>query len=505
LNYEFFELTFDAIKSFKSTDKILLGWYSPQYGYAYANYSSDEGTVPGLDCPADGLPVYIKVADYNGHVIDTATFQKQILGVFLGRDFYLFNPESVKKFSAIYAQYQDAFRGNDNYAMTPSAEILAYVKPPLAFWHDDGSYYGSWFSATSIPDAKGDVRLGAYWYLKAFETLKIAAINVGIEHRRNMRRATNAGYVGMITTFISGGAAVFSSVSSQIAADQGWTWLAPLKQAYSIYNLSDTGIDFSDASDTVPTDFDTTILESVNMDDIDISAATTDYAGAFPGFGESPPMDIYFDDSLQGSIVNNGDTFTGSEATMEDGAVTFTVDRDPTIDVPESPMDSTVDGAFNDGGSDSLYSTPDSPDSISGIDPSKLINGGKSIYTMSQSNGQPTRAPVGNNPSPLQIGTNRGTDAGAQTDRTLTQTLNSWMRNAGTVADVASTALRGVSRIQNTVAATRSNINAVNAPSKNQLAALRSNRGATGGTSKLPVAVWLIGGLGVAYLALKGK
>jgi hypothetical protein len=500
--FEIFELTLDKAKTIIAPPGyvIMLGWWSEGGYHQYMEWRGAGGY--GGTITGDAIPAYCIVPEnlvvnpreyitkYDNevgvdHRLDIGAFGKNIIGVLDARQ-----GNSTQNYLSPLKPYGAWV---DQFAAVSETEFDKYARGVVAI-----HTYGFWFRADSIPNHVGDVRFGCRWWQAGFPQLKQAGIDAAITFNRAANKADNAQMISNIVSFLT-----FNpyGIAANIASQTNNEELQNIGQIYKYANIADNLT--SGALSTSLTDNLTQSLElGVTMDELDFSAATTDYASAFPDFGENPGMDVFFNDGLQGSIINNGDTFTGPDITAPPDVQIVQSDFAPVSDTPFSPneMDATATNVFNDGGSN-VYSTPDSPASISGISPSALINGGRQIYTMSQSGNTPTRSPVGGNNQSAQIQTNAGSTAPNQT---LSQTINEWMRNAGTVARTVSAAAGGVAKLQNTVKQTQSNIKAVNAPSPYQMGQLRQINGIQK-PMQIPVGLMVLGGLGVAYALAKSK
>jgi hypothetical protein len=353
-------LTTDAIRTFKKTDRILLGWYSDGYGYSFGNYSTDEGTVLGLDSPADAYPCYCiaEPSIDNSHDL-TSNWQKELLSCLLARDYYLFLPEQYN--ARINPEYARQLAGGGPVYTESSSESATFqvtadlgdaAIPPYSFFSfekiltrqqyltQDGDFssyqfrdayvydrkfYGCWWNAATIPLAENDCRLGAYFWLKSFAQLNQKAGEIGIQHRRAMHKATNAGYLSMILAAMGGFAGVMMAVCSDLAKDQDWQWFKTFKQVYAVYNVASGAIDsagdaagsltegVTDASVTnfessLPVDV-TTNLGVLNMDNIDFYDDSFFTAGGTVGdtseLFTAPLIETVDFDNMTSSFVEN--------------------------------------------------------------------------------------------------------------------------------------------------------------------------------------------------------
>jgi hypothetical protein len=505
-------LTLDAIKLFTRDEEILLGWYSPSLQYTHYDYSVEIGGVArGINCPGDGIPVFIRVSGAIGNHALSRDYQRELMACLQGQIAFVLLPSRSFQPYSIFEQTSSTFDVEDVGYREGSN---GFDNPINRYTRSQNTYYGNWWLASTLPVAQGDTRSAAYFWLSKFDQLRDAAIALGVQIRRNTHSASNAEDFSIVMSAVGGGVGVFMKVFSELAKDQDWEWFQTVRQVWSVYNLASGGFSASSAAESSNSAADTasstselsaasTYNEGLHMDELDFSAASTDYALAFPDFGENPALNVGFNDSLQGSIVNNGDTFSGSTVDAPSDPWTATTSMDAVQDTPFIPFTDDATGNagayFNDGGSSSYMSTPTSPEYINGISPNLLLNAGKQILTMNQSGGNPSNSPIGNNQSSNQIPSNQGKPA--QLDRSLTQTLNAWLRGAGTAATVTGQIARGAAKVSQTYSKTNANIAAVNQPSSQQLGLLQTMRNTP------PMQMGVLAALGVVgYLVFsRGK
>ena len=572
-------LTPDIIAQLKPTDRVAFGWWSPADGYTYQDdgFFNQSGVgdnvrddaVPAIlirDLPFEhDLPndkndwAQVIVKGFLPSIMEDTTINTQFFQTNNPRrlnKYLLFSyddvngPKYVETF-AVVAALGSKFNGNAAIAARNFSVQSGLLQQ-----------YGAWFSSYSIsPNAKN----AAQWYLNKFIIFRDIALDLKHKAYQAKRKTVRANIIQAVSAFVSGDV---SRVLSVVASNSGIESLQIAAQVYNVGNSFINITNFASAQlNSIPVDitpdvvpiappvsfndvrFDagatsfnaipditpiSTIITDITpevspmFDDfIDVSAATQDYAMAFPDFGNDFPIDNFFDDSNFVGLADAGETIGGSEVFDQFSAVDPKLSTDY-VDMPEYDTNAgeftdtelvsgnDMNDGFSDQGSGSFSdSAPDAP-MDSGVTTRDFVQVGGAVRSMTQRgrNGNvatnPTRQIQSNRaPSSRAVDTlaNLGTLASQNRNNAgsglSTRSIGDTLRGVGNFFGDVSRGLNAVGEVKKQVQTLTKDARATVKISPNQSRILSSTNASFAGQSNGKVLLFAMAAIGVFLIAKK--
>ena len=574
-------LTSEIIAQLKPTDRVAFGWWSPADGYTYQDdgFFNQSGVgdnvrddaVPAIlirDLPFDhDLPndkndwAQIIVKGFLPSIMEDTEINTQF--------FQTNNPRRLNKY--LLFSYDDVngpkyvnFVAVANAGMATRFGLNTGLNVARNFAVASGllQQYGAWFSSYSIHT---NAQVAARWYLLKFFALRDIALNLKHEAYKARRKTVRITIIQAVRAFASGD---ISQALSFMASNSG---IESLKIAAQVYNVGNSVINITDFAsaqlNSIPVDITpdvTAIAPPVSFNDVrfdagatsfnaipditpistiitditpevspmfddfvDVSAATQDYAMAFPDFGSDFPIDNFYDDSNFVGLADAGETIGGSEVFDEFSAIDPELSTDyadmPEYDTNAGEFTDTelvsgndMNDGFSDQGSGSFSdSAPDAP-MDSGVTTRDFVQVGGAVRSMTQRGRtgnvatNPTRQIQSNRaPSSRAIDTlsNLGTLASQNRNNSgsglSTRSIGDTLRGVGNFFGDVSRGLNAVGEVKKQVQTLTKDARATVKISPNQSRILSSTNASFAGQSNGKVLLFAMAAIGVFLIAKK--